>query len=346
MPIINPEDPILITGASGFIGRRVVRSLLLLGCKRLICLVRPSSNREPIIRFQNEFPDADVSIVEGNLNYPEDCAKAVSGVSVIVHLAASGDKSFSGSVLNCAVPTKNLIEATLAEPALLKRFVNVSSFSVYSNFHLRFDQVLDETCPLEDRPFERFEAYCFGKLKQDQVVEEYSKQYGLPYVIIRPGWVYGPGRNDLSGRIGIDTFGFFMHLGGKNIVPATYVDNCADAIALASISKDIDGQIFNVVDDDLPTSRDVLRRFKAASPGFRSVFIPYPVFYGFSFLWEKYSKWTAGQLPPVFNRRRCITHWRGNRYSNEKLKKLLGWKPRFSSAEGIDQFVRSIEFQH
>ncbi len=100
-----------------------------------------------------------------------------------------------------------------------KRFVNVSSFAVYSNLNLKRGALLDETCPLEDAPQERYDAYCFGKLKQEEIVKEYGEKRGLPYAIIRPGAVFGPGKKSLSGRIGIDTFGFFLHLGGSNQIP-------------------------------------------------------------------------------------------------------------------------------
>ena len=91
---------------------------------------------------------------------------------------------------------------------------------------------LDETSPLEDAPQERYDAYAFGKLKQEEVVHEYGRTRGLPYVILRPGAVFGPGKKNLSGRVGIDTFGFFIHLGGSNVLPLTFVDNCAEAIVL------------------------------------------------------------------------------------------------------------------
>ena len=69
---------------------------------------------------------------------------------------------------------------------------------------------------------------------------------------MRPGAVYGPGKSQLTGRIGIDTFGVFLHLGGSNQIPFTYVDNCAEAIILAGLVQGVDGEVFNVVDDESP----------------------------------------------------------------------------------------------
>jgi nucleoside-diphosphate-sugar epimerase len=56
-------------------------------------------------------------------------------------------------------------------------------------------------------------------------------------------------------------------------------------------------------------------------------------------LWEKYSRWSKKQLPPVFNRRRCSAEWKGNRYSNQKLKERLGWKPRVPMDRAMEAFL-------
>jgi nucleoside-diphosphate-sugar epimerase len=127
-----------------------------------------------------------------------------------------------------------------------KRFVNVSSLAVYSTLGLKRGALLDETCPLEDSPQERGDAYCFGKLKQDELVVEYGRKKNLPYVIVRPGSVFGPGKLAFSGRVGIDTFGFFVHLGGSNRLPLTFVENCGGSDRAGWLKSGIDGEIFNV----------------------------------------------------------------------------------------------------
>ena len=242
--------------------------------------------------------------------------------------------------MNSALTTRNLIEAFL-ERGQPKRFVNVSSFAVYSNLSLKRGALLDETSPLEDASQERFDAYGFGKLKQEELVRQYGAKRNLPYVIVRPGYVFGPGRKELSGRVGINTFGPFIQVNGSNSLPMTYVDNCAEAIVLAGLKPGIDGEIFNVVDDELWTARQFLRACKQAKP-FRSIRVPYWVGYGGCFLWEKYSRWSKGQLPPVFNRRRCIAEWRTQRYSNEKLKDRVGWKPRVPMREAMAHFLAQL----
>ena len=157
---------------------------------------------------------------------------------------------------------------------------------------------------------------------------EYGREHNMPFVIVRPGVVYGPGNKGITGRVGIGTFGIFLHLGGSNKIPLSYVDNCANAIVLAGSKMGVNKEIFNIVDDDLPTSRKFLRMYKHYVGRFKSIYVPHAISQFLCFLWEKYSVWSEGQLPLSFNRKLWSSYWKGNRYSNEKLKKLLGWAPK------------------
>jgi nucleoside-diphosphate-sugar epimerase len=278
-------------------------------------------------------------VIQGNLLSREDCAAAVRDAAVIYHLAAGIDKSYAGAFMNSVVSTRNLLDAVVRHSAV-RRFVNVSSFAVYSNRKLRRGAVLDETCEIEEPAYGRGEAYCFGKIKQDDLVVRYGREYGLPYVIVRPGAVYGPGKAGITGRVGVSTFGIFLHLGGAIELPLTYVDNCADAIVMAGLQNRVEGEVFNVVDDEPISSRRFLRLYKQNVKRFVSVPIPYPLTYCLCYLWEKYSSWSEGQLPPVFNRSRCSAEWKGNRYSNQKAKCLLGWTPKVPPKEALERYFR------
>jgi nucleoside-diphosphate-sugar epimerase len=121
-------------------------------------------------------------------------------------------------------------------------------------------------------------------------------------------------------------------------MPLTYVENCAEAIVLAGLTPGIEGQEINVIDDDLPRSRHFLSRYKREVKRISSVPVPYSVFYLFNLAWEKYSTWSKGQLPPVFNRRACEAYYKPHTFSNRKAKDLLGWKPRVSMSEALDNY--------
>jgi nucleoside-diphosphate-sugar epimerase len=341
--IVPLNAPVLVTGSNGFIGRKVVEILLEYGFTDIRCFVRPSSDLTSLRSVLSRASQTqNSSIVTGDLLSRDDCRRAVQGAVVVLHLAAGIDKSFAGAFMNSALATRNLVEAFLdyGQP---KRFVNVSSFAVYSNLGMDRGATLDENAPLEDNPQERADAYCFGKLKQDEIVVKYGRERGLPYTIVRPGSVFGPGKKGITGRVGIDTFGFFIHLGGSNQLPLTYVDNCAEAIVLAGLKPGIEGEIFNVVDDDPLTSGEFLRAYKQAVGSFFNVRVPYFAAEMVCRWWERYSKASQGQLPPVFNRRRCAAEWKGNRFSNRKLHEKLGWQPRVKMKEAIAAYVAQAQ---
>jgi len=340
--MIGKNDLVLVTGANGFIGSRVVEGLLELGFQHVRCFARSSkggSRLEALAKVDGV--GSRMEIITGNLLSPHDCVSAAKNAKVIFHLAAGrGEKSFPDAFMNSVVTTRNLLEAA-ANNGCLKRFVNVSSFSVYSNQRKSHGKLLDESCPVEQSPALRGEAYCFAKVEQEQIVIDYATRHCIPYAIVRPGQVYGPGNEGISGRVGIGTFGIFLHLGGSNTMPLTYVDNCADAIILVGIKHGAEGQIFNVVDDDLPTSRKFLQLYKRNVRSFRSLYVPHVISYALCYLWEKYSAWSHEQMPPVFNRRRWHSYWKSTSYSNEKLKKQVGWMPRVRTEDGLKLFFES-----
>ncbi|MCC7343156.1 MAG: NAD(P)-dependent oxidoreductase [Bryobacterales bacterium] len=339
--IIAQDDPILVTGAAGFVGSKVVEALLRRGFRDVRCLTRSKGGVHRLeAAVQSRGKGARVDIVCGNLLSPADCVAAVKDISVIYHLAAgAAEKSVPAAFLNSVVTTRNLIEAALGHGRLL-RFVNTSSFVVY-DLAGKKGRILDESCPVEQRPELFGDAYEFAKVKQDEIVAEYARRFDLPAVFVRPGYVYGPGRPGISGRIGIATFGIFLHLGGPNIVPLTYVDNCADAIVLAGLKSGIEGEVFNIVDDCLPSSRRFLRLYKDNVRPFRSVYLPHALSYLCCLVWERYSSWSQQQLPPAFNRKKWRKFWKGTQYSNHKAKMMLEWQPYVSTREGLRLYFES-----
>ena len=340
--IASRNERILVTGSGGFIGSKVVETLLDYGFTNICCFVRPSSRLERLEKALSQFDAGkNVEIVRGDLLSPTDCGKAVAGASIVYHLAAGMEKSFAGAFMNSVLATRNLMDAFLRFGSP-KRFVNVSSFAVYSNLTLKRGALLDENCPLEDAPQERFDAYGFGKLKQEELVKDYGEVRHLPYVILRPGYVFGPGKRELNGRVGTSAFGLLIQVNGSQSLPLTFVDNCAEAVVLAGLKTGIDGEIFNIVDDELLTARQFLKAYRKKAKSL-AIKIPYVLGYTLSLLWEKYAESSKNQVPPAFNRRRCAAEWKGNRYSNRKLKEGLGWSPRVPMHEAMALFLSQFE---
>ena len=340
--IIDKDDLVLITGATGYVGTRLIDVLLARGLRNVRCLARPSSDVSKLEALSRSLaPQTRLQVMKGNLLSPADCAAAAQDVKVVYHLATSRDAgSYPDAFMNTVVTTRNLLDA-LVRAGGVRRFVNISSLAVYTNTGKSGGRLLDETCTTETQPELRGDAYCFAKVKQDEVVQDYATRFGIPHVIVRPGYVFGPGKGGISSRVGIGTFGLFLHMGGSNRIPLTYIDNCAEAIVMAGLTPGIDNQAFNIIDDDLPTSRQFLRQYKRRVESFRSVYLPHAVSYAFCYAWEAYAAWSEEQLPPAFNRRHWHAYWKATRYSNAKAKRLLGWRPRVSMAEGFTRYFES-----
>jgi len=340
--IVGYEDLLVVTGAAGFVGCKVVAALLERGFRNLRCLLRPSADVSKFEATLEPFGGAAaVEVFKGNLLSRDDCVRLTRNARVIYHLAAGrGEKSFPDAFLNSVVTTRNLLEAA-AKSGELRRFVTVSSFSVYKNVGNPGGRLLDETSPIEDRPQDRGDAYTYAKSKQDELVIATCKAFNIPYVIVRPGVIYGPGNEQIHGRVGLGTFGLFLHLGGSNRLPLTYVDNCAEAISLAGLAPGIDGEVFNLIDDDLPTSRSFLHLYKKRVRSFKSIYLPHAISYFLCWAWERYSRWSHGQLPPVFNRKMWHTYWKRTDYTNAKAKERLGWQQKVATLEALERYFAS-----
>src|SRR5260370_18384266 len=110
--IIGQEDLILVTGASGFIGYRLVECLLERGFRNVRCFVRPTSLVAKSEALAGRLSGgARVEVVKGNLLSRDDCRAALKDVAVIFHLATGRDtKSHPDAFMNAVVTTRNLLD--------------------------------------------------------------------------------------------------------------------------------------------------------------------------------------------------------------------------------------------
>src|SRR6185436_10988284 len=141
-----------------------------------------------------------------------------------------------------------------------------------------------------------------------------------------PGVIYVPGGNAMSSRVGLDVFGIFLDMGRKNVLPLTYVENCADAIIAAGENGN-NGEVYNVVDDDLPTCSAYLAEYKKHVRNVPALPMPYPAAVLLARAVSWYAKASKGQLPAILTPYRTAASWKGNRFDNAKIKSL-GWKPQ------------------
>lgn len=324
---------VLVTGSNGFLGSALVDRLLAHGETDVRCLVRPASDRSRLEEIERR-RGASLDIMVGSLGSKEAAERVVEGVDVVIHAAAAMGGPAADMFLNTVVASKNLLEA-IVHSGRSPRVVLVSSFGVYGVADLPRGYVVDENTPLEAHP-EKRDLYSQSKLRQEKLFWEYQERHGFPLTVLRPGVIYGPGGNAFSSRVGMSLFGVFLHLGGDNVLPLTYVENCAEAIVLAARSDVAKGQVYNVTDDDLPTCGAYLARYKREVRPIRSIKIPYLALAGISKLVERYHAYSKGQLPAIFTPYKTATSWKGNRFDNNKLK-ALGWRQLVSTEEGLSR---------
>ncbi|MEN9436833.1 MAG: hypothetical protein RIR09_1488 [Pseudomonadota bacterium] len=326
---------VLVTGAGGFLGRRIVDSLLRLGVEHVRVHVRQAPPAGMIEGLQAKYPQAIIEVAQANLLSRGGLEPLVQGVDCVVHAAAGMKGAAADMFANTVLTSRNLLEAAVAQK--VRRIVLISSFSVYEAASLKKGQVLSETTPIEAVGVDRG-AYGYAKTRQEHMFNEFQREHGFESVILRPGVIYGPGGGALSSRIGIRALGFFFALGGRALLPLTFVDNCADAVAKAALSAPA-GSSFSVVDDELPTCRAYLKRYCREVESMRCIPIPFWAFRLGSKVLVWYNKRSKGQLPAVFTPYVVDSMYRPLRYSNAALK-AIGWSQRISTANALEQSFR------
>jgi nucleoside-diphosphate-sugar epimerase len=217
--------------------------------------------------------------------------------------------------------------------------VLVSSFGVYGVASLERGAQVDESTPIELHP-ELRDTYSYSKLKQEQLFWEYQQKHGFQLVVLRPGVIYGPGGGAFSNRVGLQVGPVFFHLGGRNLLPLSYVDNCAEAIAVAAGHDHSAGQVYNVHDDNLPTASRYLSEYRRRVKRIPSIRLPYFATRMLATSLEAYHRRSEGQLPAIITRYKAAAAWGGNRFDNSKLH-ALGWRQLVPTNEAM---ARTFEY--
>lgn len=241
------KEPILVTGAAGFIGRRLVKRLLDEGrqVKAFDVMVCPES-------LQGK---ANLQWIKGDIARREDVARAVTGCHSIFHLAALvGDWGQAALHQKITVEgTQILFELALASP-LKPRFVLASSIVVYG------DKIDGESC-YEGMPHGWFYGP-YGKSKQTQeTIAHQFIQQGLDIRMVRPANVYGAGSKPWVDDVCVELQRGLPVLisGGNYNAGLVHVENVIEILILACESDKARGQIFNAADEEGITWRQYMK---------------------------------------------------------------------------------------
>jgi nucleoside-diphosphate-sugar epimerase len=235
---------VLITGATGFIGRHLVNELTGRGV-RCRLLVRPGTSAESY-----EGRD-DIEIRRGDITEPQTLTGIADGVGVVYHLAAQlgnwgvPDTEFRATNID---GTKNL----LAESAKAKahQFIFCSTPGV---------QGLGHRLAKESFAYDPRGIYEATKCEAEKVVMEHGSKGGPSVTVVRPDFVYGPGdtrRLPLYRRIRDRKM--YLIGSGACVIRPTYVSDVVGALLLVRGNQNAFGQIYNIAGPELVTVRRFL----------------------------------------------------------------------------------------
>jgi 2-alkyl-3-oxoalkanoate reductase len=242
-----PRARILVTGATGFLGRALLQRLRQRGESVRVLVRRPleSLAQDPLIHQ-----------VCGDLGDPAAVDRAVCGVEVVYHVGAAmrgGRADFeSGTVWG----TRNIVAACLRHS--VKKLVYVSSLTVLDHAGHRPGERVTESSPLEPRAEARG-YYTQSKLEAEKIVLDAVCQQHLPAVILRPGQIFGAGAEKVAPSGTIAIAGRWVVIGnGELPLPLVYIDDVVDALLLAEKTNDADGSVFHLVDPAVVTQNEYL----------------------------------------------------------------------------------------
>jgi 2-alkyl-3-oxoalkanoate reductase len=320
----------LVTGATGFLGRSVV-PLLLQKSASVRCLVRRRSSR---VLPHSWAGLSRLEIVHGNLLYPRDIDRALEGIRVIYHLAAEPRGLPATVFASTVVASKNLLSAILrVRPA---RVVLVSSLNVYGLARADPRVPVTEAFDVEERP-EKRDVYTHSKVRQEQLFREHLSGSGIELTVLRPGYIYGPAHQQrLPPRMGLCIGKLLLQAKPGTPLPITYVENCADAVVFCGSSKNSGHEIYNVIDDDVPTGSRYWSLNRGIRPGVVGLTSPFWALTGLASLNRLAHTVSAGHIPLVLTRYKCSCAWRGHLFSNRKIKNL-GWQQPIATAAALER---------
>ncbi len=311
---------ILVTGASGFIGRYVVREALARD-HEVIALSRrqPDNTAAPSMRWlQQNLAASEPPMLEG------------MGIDAVLHLAAALDGTAEEQHSATVLATQHLLSAM--RQAGIRRLIGISSIAVLDYPPLPAMSLIDEATPRGDSP--RMGIYARMKLAQELLFENFfNSSPGANGAILRPGLVYDA-RVLFAAHAGVFKGPLRLCVSHGGEVPVIAVTSLARAI-LDAAALELGGEILQLVDDNLPDLaqyRSALQSRGVLPAG--AVCLPWRLVAGMA----NASSSVLGKaglvhrVPEALLAHGFAARLKPFRYANHRAKQRLGWTPGKSFA--------------
>ncbi len=322
--------PVLVTGASGFLGGHLAGFLKRRGY-RVQALVRATSDTRRLRPL-------GVELLTGDLADRDSLASLLRGKSVVFHCAARvtdwGPREAFFAVNRDGAAS--IVAA--ARAAGVQRLVHASSLTVLGL--PRAGRMVDESTP---PALGRLDPYSDSTRAGDYAVREAHGTGGLATVVVRPGVIWGPGDPHILPRVAaLLRRRRMIYIGGShNRVALSHVENLSLGLALAAEAPIAAGRVYHVIDGEELTARQVIDGLAdgLGTPRPR-LSLPFPVVYGLAALLEAGARMTGRRQPPLLTRYGVRLVASDCRYDGSRARQDLGYAPLVSFADGVSALMR------
>lgn len=319
----------LVSGATGFVGGALVDRLLAEGWE-VTAIARDAS------RLATHH-QGKIAVVQGDLTRS---LPLMPIVDVVFHCAADMDMFASRRAMARTTVDGTFRMIEVARQARAKRFVHVSSQAVYGFDRHYYDA--DERTPMRKSPW----PYCETKRQAEMHVWDAARA-GLEVVVVRPGFIYGPGdRRTLPPVVKALKAGQLKaHIDwGEFDAGPLHIENCAQGLYLAGTRPEAANQTYNLGDGRMLTIRqltdDLCGRLGIAAPEKN---LPYGMAMALGAAVEL--GWKALFLPgnPPMSPFLVAMLRRNSGFSIEKARRELGYVPRRQWEESLPETIAWCE---
>lgn len=322
------RETVLITGATGFLGEYLVRSMA--SGYNVLAMGRDREKGRLLEKLGAKF-------CPGDFTDPNSCAAYFKGVHYVIHAGALSTVWGKWEDFYKTNVQGTSIVAGLCLEHNVKRLVYLSSPSIYTGKQDQYNIKEEESPETNELNF-----YIKSKLMAERVIRQWNRK-GLETVILRPRGLIGIGDASLVPRLlrANAHIGIPLMRGGHNVIDLTSVENAALACRLALSAKGVNGMAFNITNGEPMEFKALLELFLAAI-GKRPHYIklPFRLLYGVSAGLEWIYRKLGCSLEPPLTRYTVCTLGFAQTMDISKAKELLGYHPEKSLRESIEEYGR------